>query len=77
MSTERHVKTAAEVRADLNRRGMAVTQWARERGYHPKLVFEVLRDPRRGRRGQSHEIAVLLGLKDGIIERRHHHKDEA
>lgn len=77
MSARHHVKTAAEVRAEFAYRGETFTSWAREHGYSKTLVFEVLREPRRGRRGQSHEIAVLLGLKKGVIERRDHRKKAA
>ncbi len=71
MSARHHVKTAAEVRAEFAHRGQTITVWAREHGYTPSLVFEVLRGTRiRGTFGKSHEIAVLLGLKKGVIERR-------
>jgi gp16 family phage-associated protein len=77
MKAKHRAKTGDEIRAEFERRGLAVSVWAREHGYHPKLVFEVIRDPRRGRRGQSHEIAVLLGLKEGVIEHHDHRKDAA
>lgn len=63
------VKTPAQVREQFNRVGKPVTQWAREHGYKPNLVYEVLRGRIHGRRGMSHEIAVLLGLKEGEIAR--------
>jgi gp16 family phage-associated protein len=74
MTTRHHVKTPAEARADFVRRGEAVTSWAHEHGYSPSLVFEVLRGRIKGRRGKAHEIAVLLGMKEGVIERRNRHK---
>lgn len=77
MSARHHVKTAAEVRADLAYRGLSITAWARHHGYRPSLVFEVLRGRIRGTCGKSHEIAVLFGMKEGVIERRTHHKDAA
>lgn len=70
MRTKHPVKTVAEVKAEFNRTGKAVTAWAREHGYSPSLVFEVLRGRLKGRRGQAHEVAVLLGMKEGVIERR-------
>lgn len=63
------VKTTGQVRADFNRIGKPVTEWAREHGFKPTLVYEVLRGRILCKRGKSHEIAVLLGLKDGEIQR--------
>lgn len=77
MTTRHRVKTAAEVRAEFANRGWSISAWARENGYRPNLVFEVLRGRIRGTFGKSHEIAVLLGMKNGVIERRNHHKDAA
>ncbi len=70
MSARHHVKTAAEVRADFAHKGWSISAWAHEHGYSKSLVFEVLRGRIRGTFGKSHEIAVLLGLKKGVIERR-------
>lgn len=53
----------AAVRATLRANGVNVSQWARERGFNPKLVIEVLRGERSCLRGQSHQIAVALGIK--------------
>lgn len=77
MSTRHHVKTAAEVRGEFALKGQAITVWAREHGFTPSLVFEVLRGRIRGTRGKSHEVAVLLGMKEGVIEKRAHHRDAA
>jgi gp16 family phage-associated protein len=64
----RNVKTAEEVRADLDRRGKSVRQAAKEMGVSERIVFELLRGRIKGRRGQAHRAAVLLGMKDGVIE---------
>ncbi len=77
MSARHHVKTAAEVRAEFAYKGWSITAWARDHGYTPALVFEVLRGRIKGTCGKSHEIAVLLGMKVGTIERRDHRKDAA
>jgi len=63
-----NVKTAEEVRADLVRRGKSVRQVAKEMGVSERIVFELLRGRLKGRRGQAHKAAVLLGMKDGVIE---------
>lgn len=30
------------------------------------MTYQVLRGDKKGRRGEAHRIAVLLGIKDGI-----------
>ncbi|MFI7957444.1 DNA-binding protein, partial [Acinetobacter baumannii] len=42
--------------------------WARQNGFTPELVHQVLNSNKIPVRGKSHQIAVKLGLKDGIIE---------
>lgn len=46
---------------------MSISQWARAHGYSTRLVYQVLAGRMRCVRGQSHEIAVRLGLKQGVI----------
>lgn len=43
--------------------GVNVKAWAVSRGFNPALVYSVLRGERKCLRGQSHEVAVALGLK--------------
>jgi gp16 family phage-associated protein len=43
--------------------GLAVSEWAISRGFNPALVYAVLHGRRKCLRGQSHRIAVALGLK--------------
>lgn len=70
MGTKRKVKTEAQVREEFRRSGRTFTSWAREHGYTQSLVLGVLRGRIFAKYGKSHEVAVLLGLKDGTIERR-------
>ena len=60
-------KTAAQVRETFKRKGISITAWAIANGYSPNLVFEVLVGRRNPTRGQTHAIAVSLGLKAGEI----------
>lgn len=60
--------TPEQVRAELKRIGLSVTGWARTNSFNPNLVFEVLADRKKGHYGQSHVIAVMLGLKEGEID---------
>ena len=64
----RRLKTPAQARAELVRRGIAISDWASRHGFTRSLVYEVLSGRRPCRRGQSHRAAVLLGMKDGEIE---------
>lgn len=43
--------------------GASVADWARENGFDIHLVYSVLSGRSRASRGESHRIAVALGLK--------------
>lgn len=62
------MRTTQEVRSELQKRGLSIADWARQNGFTPELVHQVLNSRRVPVRGKSHAIAVKLGLKDGIIE---------
>ena len=64
----RNLKTAEEVRADLVRLGKTVRQVAKEIDVSERIIFDLLRGRIKGRRGKAHRAAVLLGMKDGVIE---------
>ena len=63
----RPTRKGEDVRAEFARRGLSISAWARSHGYSAQLVYQVLSGRRGCLRGQCHEIAVRLGLKDGII----------
>lgn len=46
--------------------GTSVAEWARVRGFSAGLVYQVLEGQRKCMRGQSHRIAIALGLKQGM-----------
>jgi len=60
-------RSEAEVRAEFARLGLSIGAWARAHGFSAQLVYQVLAGRKRALRGQSHEIAVRLGLKRGQI----------
>jgi gp16 family phage-associated protein len=60
-------RTADEARAELKRQGVSVSSWAVANGFSTTLVFEVLAGRKKCIRGQAHNIAVRLGLKEGVI----------
>lgn len=59
-------RTIEEVKESFAQRGVSVSAWARSRGVSPNLTYQILSGRRVGLRGQSHDIAVFLGLKPGL-----------
>jgi gp16 family phage-associated protein len=55
--------TVADIRHQFRAQGITISQWSEERGFSPALVYAVARGNRKCLRGQSHQIAVALGLK--------------
>lgn len=60
-------RSADDVRAEFQKKGLSISGWATAHGFSTNLVFEVLAGRKKCIRGQSHRIAVMLGLKDGEI----------
>lgn len=70
---QKSLKTAGEVRKELSRRGITVAEWAKTHHVNPETVRGILLGRIRGRNGEAHKVAVLLGLKDGeIIDETNH-----
>ncbi|MBI5921288.1 MAG: DNA-binding protein [Betaproteobacteria bacterium] len=46
--------------------GISVAEWARVQGFSTGLVYQVIEGRRKCLRGQSHRIAIALGLKEGL-----------
>ena len=67
--TQQKLKTAAEARAWLSEQGLSVAEWCRQNGFSRTLVLSVLANGKPCHRGQSHQIAVMLGMKAGVITR--------
>lgn len=61
------LRTSKDVLSEFQRKGISISAWATANGFTPNLVFEVLSGRKKGVRGQSHKIAVKLGLKRGEI----------
>ena len=60
--------TPEQARADLDRRGVSIAEFSRKHGLNKNLVSDLLNGRIKGRRGEAHRAAVLLGSKDGVIE---------
>lgn len=65
------LRTSKDVREEFQRKGVSIASWARANGFETNSVFEVLSGRKKGVRGQSHKIAVKLGLKKGEIVEDH------
>lgn len=63
------LKTHAEARAWFDQTGTSIAEWSRSRGYGTSLVRQILEGKKPCKRGQSHQIAVLLSIKAGVITR--------
>ena len=58
---------ANKVRSIFAESGISIAEWARAEGFSTALVYQVIEGKRQCVRGQSHRIAVALGLKPGVI----------
>jgi gp16 family phage-associated protein len=61
------IKEPTEVKAEFIHKGMSISKWAREHGFNRGTVHQVLNGRIKGSIGESHKIAVMLGIKDGEI----------
>jgi len=61
------MKTREQALAEIRRSGQTVCGWARKHGFSPRLVRAVIYGVVKGKWGESHKIAILLGIKDGVI----------
>lgn len=64
------LRTHQEAKAHLDFQGISVSQWARENQVNRSLVYEILAGRKKCMRGMSHNIAVLLGMKAGVVTTR-------
>lgn len=55
-----------EARGWFIRRGISLKSWAAQHQVKPNVLYQVLEGKTRCTRGESHRIAVLLGLKDAV-----------
>lgn len=61
-------RTPQEAREYLNSLGLSMAAWARKFGFKRSMVCAVLRGELQCRIGQSHNIAVSLGMKEGSFK---------
>jgi len=61
---DERVISAHEALCRMRAQGITIKAWAANNGYHFSVVYSVLSGRRKCLRGQSHAIAVSLGLKE-------------
>ncbi|NRO99329.1 DNA-binding protein [Paraburkholderia sp. NMBU_R16] len=64
------LKTRAQVLAEFDRCGESVSNWAAQHGIPRNTVSGLLQGRLKGRRGHAHKAAVLLRLKEGVVDGR-------
>ncbi|WP_373691504.1 DNA-binding protein [Azonexus sp.] len=62
------LRTPQDARNQFDREGRSISGWARENGFSPAMVYAVLAGKKACKRGMAHRIAVLLGIKEGVID---------
>jgi gp16 family phage-associated protein len=53
----------SEVRNLFEADGISVAEWSRDHGFPSALVYRVLRGEAKCKRGETHRIAIALGIK--------------
>lgn len=56
-------RSPQQVQAWFHENGISVAEWSARHGFSPVLVYAVMKGKRKCLRGESHRIAVMLGLK--------------
>jgi gp16 family phage-associated protein len=59
--------TADQARESLSERGISIAEFARQNGLSYGTVYQVLSGLKKGRFGDAHRAAVLLGMKRGVV----------
>ncbi|MCW5666490.1 MAG: DNA-binding protein [Piscinibacter sp.] len=62
------LRTREEVQRDFDRRGISIRSWALRNGVDPMVAAHVVSGRSKAKRGEAHRVAVLLGIKEGVIE---------
>jgi gp16 family phage-associated protein len=62
------IATPAAALKRLHTKGVTIKDWALSNGFKPKVVYTVLQGRSKCLRGESHHVAVALGLKPTSME---------
>ena len=61
-------RSPGKIKEEFRLRGLSISGWAKRNGFSQALVYQVLSGQRTPIRGESHRIAVRLGIVDGREE---------
>lgn len=59
--------TPEQVRAGWAREGKTLASFCRQHGLNKNLVSDLLNGRKKGCYGEAHRAAVLLGIKEGVV----------
>lgn len=59
--------TPEQARAELDRRGISIAELSRTHALNKNMVSDLLNGRKKGKRGEAHRAAVLLGIKEGVV----------
>lgn len=62
------LRSLEELEEEFDRKGISKADWARAHGFRPGVLYEIFSRRSACGRGEAHRAAVLLGLKEGVIE---------
>ncbi len=68
----RELLSSVQVKAWFRENGISVVDWAIENRFSPALVYAVMNGKRKCLRGESHQIAVALGMKRELPQSNKH-----
>ena len=63
MDMQQHLAVCRKVKNQFEAHGINVAEWARQNGFSPQCVYDVLNGRAVGRRGEAHRVAVALKIK--------------
>lgn len=67
-TTPPKLKTLAEANSQFADCGVSKAAWARTHKVSRATLYQVLAGKKKGLRGEAHRVAVLLGLKRGLLD---------
>jgi len=65
-SSDQNSDRRQSIRDAFARHGVSIAAWARKNNFSVPLVYAVLEGRRKGLRGECAQIAMALGLRDGV-----------
>lgn len=58
------LKTPEQAKQELRDHGISISEWARQNGFSASTVYYVINGKRPALYGESHKVAVALGIKN-------------